>query len=33
MRFFTTKMFIPTGGLIMPICTTITTRIPNQIAS
>ena len=26
-------MFIPTGGLIKPIWTTITTMIPNQIGS
>src|SRR2546422_1681418 len=32
-RLFTTKMFIPTGGLIKPIWTTITTMIPNQIGS
>ena len=32
-RFFTTKMFMPTGGLISPICTTITTMMPNQIGS
>src|SRR3989440_575074 len=32
-RLFTTKMFIPTGGLIKPICTTITMMMPNQTGS